>query len=39
MSVYLLRFDPSYQHAGHSIGFCEDETTDRRFGGISNLCT
>jgi hypothetical protein len=31
MSVYLLHFDPSYQHAGHYIGFCDDETPDRRF--------
>jgi len=30
MSVYLLHIHPPYQHAGHYIGFCEDDTPDRR---------
>lgn len=31
MSVYLLHFDPRYQHAGHYIGFCQDDSPERRF--------
>ena len=30
MSVYLLHFDPSYQHAAHYIGYCHDDTPERR---------
>src|SRR5882762_4293587 len=31
MTVYLLHITPSYQHAGHHIGFCEEEDPSRRF--------
>jgi hypothetical protein len=30
MAVYLLHIEPSYQHAGHYIGFCEEDDPSRR---------
>jgi len=30
MTVYVLHFDPPYQHARHYIGYTPDDTADRR---------
>lgn len=31
MTVYLLHFDKPLKHAQHYIGWCKDDTADRRF--------
>jgi predicted GIY-YIG superfamily endonuclease len=30
MSVYLLHFNPSFKHAAHYVGWCQDDQPDRR---------